>query len=672
MLRSFLKKYNIRRVFPCHMYKLCLLPDHLKRVILFLVLLSAFQAQAETSSQSEQLDITQLPLEQLLDMEVITASKFAQKVTDAPSAVTIITAEDIKAYGYRTLADILNSVRGLYTTYDRAYQYLGGRGFGRPGDYTGRIMLLIDGYPADDNLYNQSYLGDDGLIDTALIERVEYVPGSGSAIYGNNAFFGIINVITKKGSDFKGTQVAAEIGSYQTEKLRATYGNRLENGADLLLSASGLDSKGQTLVFPELSPDAVRNLDYENNQRLFGKMHYQEFTLEGAYVNRMKGIPTAPYGSDLNQPNYYEDTNAFLSARYDTDLGRQLKFSAHSYYGYYAFHQTALYSGIVGKETDLGEWWGLDVKFVGSWYERHKLVFGMEYRDDYRQDFTIDPLMVRHNASTTSLYLQDEITLTEQLVGNVGARYDYNSDSGGTLSPRFALIYFPSEMTTAKISYGIAHRIPNAYEKYYDLAGTQTANPELRPESVHTAELALEHKFNPDTRLLASLYRYWTNDLISLVAVPGNFQNQNVASTHTTGAEIELERHWDSGIRLRSSYAWQLAKDENDRQMANSPRHLGKFNVTFPFLQNMFRSGFELQYVGPRNTEQGQELGSYTVANLTMTSDRLLANVEISASIRNLFNRQYAEVAPALPANSETTIRQDGRNYWLQLIYNFR
>lgn len=646
-----------------------------RRVLLIIstvLLLFAAQVYADMPADHEQLDLASLPLEQLLEMEVTSASKFAQKISDAPSAVSVITADDIKAYGYRTLADILNSMPGLYTSYDRAYQYLGGRGFGRPGNYTGRIMLLIDGYAADDNLYNQSYFGTDGLIDTALIERVEYVPGSGSSVYGNSAFFGIINVVTKQGRDFKGTQISAGAGSYGSRDARFTYGNRFANGTDLLLSVSGFDSDGQTLTFPEVSPDAIHHLDYENNQRLFGKMHYQELTLEGAYVRRMKGVPTAVYSADFNTPNYYQDTNAFLSARYDSDLGAQLKASTHAYIGHYTFQQLAFYGGSPGEEHDLGKWRGLDVKFVGTWYKNHKLVFGAEYRDDYRQDFTIDPLRVRHETSTSSLYLQDEITLSEKLLGNIGARYDFNSDSGGMLSPRLALMYSLSEMTSVRASYGLAHRIPNAYEKYYDLAGTQVANPSLRPESVQTAELVLEHKISHGTRIQGSIYRYWTTDLISLVPVALDFQNQNVASTHTTGASLELERQWDNGTRLRGSYAWQLAQDESGHHMVNSPRNLGKFNLTFPFLQNTFRSGLELQYVGARLTNIGTELGSYTVTNLTLSSDRLLPNIEVSATIRNLFDRQYADVAPAPPTNAQISIPQDGRNFWLQLIYNFR
>ena len=92
-------------------------------------------------------DLTTLSLEQLMDLRVVyAASKYEQTTLAAPAAVTVITAEEIREFGYRSVADILNGVRGFFTTYDRNYSYVGVRGFARPGDYNSRLLLLIDGY----------------------------------------------------------------------------------------------------------------------------------------------------------------------------------------------------------------------------------------------------------------------------------------------------------------------------------------------------------------------------------------------------------------------------------------------------------------------------------------------------------------------------------------------
>ena len=148
-------------------------------------------------------DLTQLPLEQLLDTEVVGAARFARQITDAASAVSVLTAQDIQALGLRTLGEVLDQMRGLHLTTDLDYVYLGARGIGGPGAYAGRVLMLVDGIAAVDNLFDQVFLGQDGLLDPALIERIEYAPGAGSAMYGNNAFLGVINIVTRRGRDLE-------------------------------------------------------------------------------------------------------------------------------------------------------------------------------------------------------------------------------------------------------------------------------------------------------------------------------------------------------------------------------------------------------------------------------------------------------------------------------------
>jgi outer membrane receptor for ferrienterochelin and colicin len=144
-------------------------------------------------AQSAQPDLTPLSIEQLLDAELTsTASKFEQEVTRAPASVTVITGDEIRRHGYRTLADVLNNVRGLYTSYDRNYSYVGARGFARPGDYNTRVLLLIDGHRLNEPTYNMAAIGTDFPIDVSLIDRVEVIRGPGSSLYGTSAFLGVI------------------------------------------------------------------------------------------------------------------------------------------------------------------------------------------------------------------------------------------------------------------------------------------------------------------------------------------------------------------------------------------------------------------------------------------------------------------------------------------------
>jgi len=138
------------------------------------------QAQDKTGPP----DVMDLGLEDLVKVEidsVFGASGYKQKVTDVPASITIVTAEEIRRYGYRTLADILRSVPGFYVTGDRNYSYLGERGFGRPGDYNSRVLLLVDGHRTNDNLFDQALIGTEFPVDVDLIERVEVIRGPNSS-----------------------------------------------------------------------------------------------------------------------------------------------------------------------------------------------------------------------------------------------------------------------------------------------------------------------------------------------------------------------------------------------------------------------------------------------------------------------------------------------------------
>jgi outer membrane receptor protein involved in Fe transport len=632
-------------------------------------------------------DLTELPLEQLMLREAVPVAQIAQQISDSPSAVSIVTAADIRAYGYRTLADVINSMRGLTTTYDRRYQYMGGRGFGEPGDYAGRIMLLIDGYATQDSLFNQAYIDESGLLDLELVERVEYVPGTGSVTYGNNAMLGIINVVTKKGRDFNAAQLSGEVSSHGGQKQRATYGKRFENGADVLLSASALDVHGRNLFLPAYDTPSTNNgiaenQDGETNKRVFGKFAYQGLMVEGGYVDRKKMVPTNPSASTaFNTPFSIRDENAFLNLSYQTALGSTLSSLSRFYSGHYAYDSWREFTDYsvdnekYGRREYHGQWWGIDQKFVGNWFVDHTMVFGFEFRNDYRQQFrrtylspekaVVEVFSDSLSRRTVSFYLTDEYRINERWSLNIGARYDDASDLAGNWSPRLAAIYKPTLQTTLKASYSEAFRVPHAYERFFYKAATAS-------EYVAATELALQHEFDRDTRLTASLYNYRRSGQLIYSDASGSYLPEG--NSRTNGLELELERLWDGGIRSRGSLAWQNAQDVDGTELVNSPHVLGKFNLSFPLFAGALRTGLEAQYLGSRLTSEGRRLDGVGLANLTFSSDRKWHGLSASFSIRNLFDCEYEVVSPFdwRPDSglSQDSLRMDGRTYWFQLNYD--
>ena len=182
---------------------------------------------------------------------VFGASERLQPVTEAPSSVTIVTADEISRYGYRTLADILRSARGFFVSNDRNYSYVGARGFARAGDYNTRVLLLINGHRFNDNVYDQAAIGADFGVDVAMMERVEIIRGPASSLYGTSAFFAVVNVITRNGASINGVSVHVDAGPHGTTMARISGGRRFANGVDLAVSSTVEGNSGEKhLYFP--------------------------------------------------------------------------------------------------------------------------------------------------------------------------------------------------------------------------------------------------------------------------------------------------------------------------------------------------------------------------------------------------------------------------------------
>jgi len=621
------------------------------------------------------------------------ASKFKQKVTEAPASVTIITSEDIRKYGYRTLADILRNVRGFYVTYDRNYSYVGVRGYGPPGDYNSRIALMIDGHRLNDNIYDQALLGTEFPIDVDLIDRVEVIRGPNSSLYAANAFLGVINIITKRGQDMKKVSVAGDVASYGTLQGRISYGNKFDNGLEVLLSGSFYDAHGQDrLFFKEFNNPATNNgiavnADDDEFHQLFANALWGHFTLHGVYGSRNKGIPTASFGTVFNDTGTRTvDTRGYLDLQYDRELGRGWLLSSRTYYDLYNYAATYVYdysdsggpSRVLNKDFGYGKWWGEEVTLSKQVLERQRLSIGSEFRDNFQQDqgnYDLQPsvqyLKDSRASNIFSLYAQDEIHLRSNLVVNLGLRYDHYSTFGGTTNPRAALIFNPREKTTLKFLYGQAFRAPNFFELYYAAPGNE-ANPLLRPETVKTIELVWEQYFAHHFRMTVSGFYYPIDGLIreSFDRATGNTFFANAGRLDIRGLDFALKRKLPWGLEGGVSYSFQdVIKPDKRRPLVNSPKHLGQASLSVPLIKQKLFASMDLQYLSKRATVTGKYTGAYAVPNFTLFSRNILRGWEVSASIYNVFNQKYAD--PGGNGNARLILFQDGRNFRVKIGYRF-
>ncbi|WP_413935339.1 TonB-dependent receptor plug domain-containing protein [Nitrospira sp. BLG_1] len=641
------------------------------------------QAPPTDSALSERTLFDEIP-------SVYGAAKYDQKVHEAPAAVTIITAEQVRKYGYRNFAQILDSVPGLFTNTDRNYGYLGIRGFNRPGDYTSRVLLLIDNHRINDAVFDQGGTGTETPIDIDLIDRVEIIKGPGSSLYGTNALFGVVNVITKRGRDLKGTEVSGEASSFNTYRGRLSYGNKFSNGLEVLLSGSYSDSEGhRELFYPAFSSinnGIAKYADRDNLYYYTGKLSYGDFTLAGGHQWRKKNVPTAAFGTLFNDNRQLTvDERTYLDLVYQHEFSNHLNVKARLYFDRYYYYSDLPYDSgisnppsILNKDVTEADWWGAELTATKRFFDQHKLTVGTEYRDQFRLNQSnrdINPpatyLDDKRRSSFVAAYLQDEWTIMDHLTLVAGVRHDHYSTFGGTTNPRVGLISTWNK-TTVKLLYGQAFRAPNPYEQFYVTGSTFKVNANIQPEKIKTYELVVEQYLGHHFRALGSLYQYNISGLISQTTDPvdGKLFYDNVDDITARGAEFTVEGKWPSGLEGRISYAIQTTRnDQMDQILTNSPQHLAKTNLIVPIVGDKLFAGFEGRYTSSRLTLAGNNASPFYILNLSLFSQKLIRGWELSAHINNLANQKYGY--PGSGEHRQDIIDQDGRTFWVKLKYRF-
>ena len=621
---------------------------------------------------------------------VWSASKYQQRSSQAPSFVTIITADDIETFSYRTLADVIRSVSGISVTSNRNYEYIGVRGFQRLSDLNTRVLLLIDGHRLNDLIFQQAMIGADFPLDINMVERVEITRGPGSCLYGTNAFFAVINVIPKTGERVNGLEVSQHVGTQRTMKTRVAAGNALNADAAALLSATLMSSDGEERLYykefddPATNGGAAVNKDGERLTQGFVKFSGERWNVTALYGSREKDVPTASYETAFNEDFSTVDARGYLDASYAQTFEHSLSLFASLYYDRYIYKGNYPYftetedgaaSVYINRDDDLSEWIGSEFRLTHDGFRHVKLTAGAEYLTTLHQDilnYDSEPYAVlfedHDDFSTWAVYFQGEYQPIFPLVVNAGVRYDWHGSFGGTTNPRLALIYHPFAATTLKGIYGTAFRAPNMYENYVtNKAGSQS----LDAERIETWETIWEQQLSDAVKGLVSGYYYTIDGLISQVPFEESWTYANADDVAAQGVEIELQGRWNNGLTGVVNYTYQHAEDRRtDAALNNAPAHLVKGRLAAPIFSERMTLAASAQYMSERLTGDGNTVSAHTVVDLTWRwQDAGIKGLTVSASIYNLFDAVYAD--PVGEENAQDSIEQPGRAARLAVSYLF-
>jgi iron complex outermembrane receptor protein len=619
---------------------------------------------------------------------VFSPSRYAQSAADAPSTVTVLTADEIWRFGYRTLDEVLGAVRGMFTTNDRQFSYVNVRGVHRSGDFNTRVLLLVDGRRTNFMHDDVSAIGTDALIDVEMIERVEVMHGPGSSLYGTNAFYGVINIITRRGAALAGAVARADLLSGNAARATVAYGTQRPNGLDVALFASGARSRGGDLRYPDLAgpalPDGVvRGLDDDASARMLATVRAGNFHLLGALANRHKGVPTGSYETTPGDPRTESrERIGLLSVQYErafTDLSRLWATASvvdGREVGDYAYDDGVLTEHLASRTAMLE---GQYLRFVGA---GHTITMGGEYRGtmserlEVTQTNLVDPIVdLRPSSRVLAGFLQADLRLHDAVGLSVGVRHDRYDGTLSATSPRLALRWTLGARSVLKAGYGTAFRAPNSYELFYSDGGITQLPPAngLAPERMRNSELSLEHTFG--RRLQGSLTAYdaRVRGLIGAATEPGSdvFRFTNLYRQKSRGVEATMLARPGRGVVLQGNVALQQARDlETDVVLVNAPRAVARAAATIPLAADRVQLLGEYRHLGVRRT-----LDDATVPRLHQTSvgirlrPRLASGPELHLMVWNVLDQ--AQLDPAGEEHVQDVLARDGRAFRAALRWAF-
>lgn len=646
-----------------------------------------------------------------------------QPLHRAPAVATVITSKDIEAIGARNLDEVLETVPGVHVSrtsvrYSPVYII---RGIGGGGQTNPQVLMLQNGIPM-----TTMYYGDKGSawmgVPVDNIARIEIIRGPGSALYGADAYAGVINVITKTAEDAPGNQWGIGGGSFNTKDGWVQHGGTWgaadvaaylhlgsTDGIREVITKDAQSLKDQTsAVAPvSLAPGPV-NTGYNSidGSLVIG---YEKWHIRSAYKLRDK-LQTGAGVSSALDPNSYSKAEHFTNdvSWLDPLFAAYWSAGATASMLYYSFTyptNVMLYppgskiggntfaNGYIGGPNQWEKQFRLSANatYMGFTGQSIRLGLGHDYLNMYKTktvrnydlaapsietpvtDYTTTTPHIRpHLRRVNYVYAQDEWNFIQDWTFTAGLRHDNYSDFGGTTNPRLALVWDATFDLTAKLLYGSAYRAPS-FNEQYGINPVANGNPNLRPETIKTTEAALSWKANKDTQLNLSLFRSAMQDIIRLVGT----SYQNTGAQHGSGMEMEAVWDYSRTLRLTGNYSYQKNIDDATHQDAGyAPRHHLYARADWR-MTGTWQLDAQANWVADRKragVDTRTAVPDYRTVDLSVRSAGEKSQWDFAASVRNLFNATVLEPSLVGTVTNPTPLPNDlpmaPRSLYVQAILN--